>query len=215
MILVPTGEFPYGDNNQCLSLHGFYMDKYEVTTARYAQFLQASGREVPSALNEILVNDGKRPMNGVNWYEAGAYCRYYGKRLPTEQEWEKAARGTDGRIYPWGNEEPTKRHANFGKCCDWKGYSGTFTVVGSLEAGASRYGIYDMAGNVGHWTSSDYDSNKKVIRGESWASDANHLRSTSRSWNGASLRDGYSTVGFRCVQDDPLDGGRGQLGDKP
>ena len=199
MVLIPAGEFHYGDNNQRMSLPAFYMDKYELTTSRYAAFLRATGREKPFQWNEVSqVSDGDRPVIGVTWHDADAYCRQHGKRLPTEQEWEKAARGTDGRKYPWGNEEPTSRHANFGKCCDWKGYA-TLTATGEHEAGKSPYGIYDLAGNVWEWTSSVYEREGKVVRGGSWNTDANVLVASFRYWTYPTVRD--FALGFRCVQD--------------
>ena len=201
MVLVPAGEFLYGDANQRMSLPTFYMDKYEVTTKLYAKFLQTTGRKEPLRWNEVSqVSDGDRPVIGVLWDGADAYCRQYGKRLPTEQEWEKAARGTDGRRYPWGSEEPTSRHANFNKCCDWKGY-GTLATVGSYEAGKSPYGIYDLAGNVWEWTSSDYNSNYKVVRGGSWLNNAFYLRSTYRTWGPPRAKLHPYFFGFRCTQD--------------
>ncbi len=221
MALVPAGEFPYGDKNECVFLPAFYVDKYKVTTSRYAQFMQDAQRMLRAAATEIpawndmnLAIDGKRPVIGVNWYGANAYCRYYGKRLPTEQEWEKAARGTDGRKYPWGNEQPTDQHANFGKCtslldndrCDWKGYSQTLTMVGIFESGKSPYGVYDMAGNVEEWTSSDSDDIGKVVRGSTWTTDAERLRSVSR--NKAFPPDRFVTIGFRCAQDAPTENPR-------
>ena len=197
MLLVPAGEFQYGDNNQRISLPAFYMDKYEVTTKLYAVFIQAAGRAEPSEWSEqvALVGSGDRPVTCVTWKDAEAYCREYGKRLPTEQEWEKAARGTDGRTYPWGNDEPTSRHALFGTT--WNGY-GTLAVVGSHDGGASPYGIQDLAGNVWEWTSSDYGISK-VLRGGSWNLDADYLVSA--------FRGGWFPVynsrhlGFRCAQD--------------
>jgi len=115
MVLVPAGEFLYGDNNQRLSLPAFYIDKYEVSTRLYAAFIRDTRRAQPSDWSQqvALVGSGDRPVVNVTWHDADAYCRHYGKRLPTEQEWEKAARGTDGRKYPWGNEEPSSRHALF------------------------------------------------------------------------------------------------------
>ena len=205
MLLVPAGEFLYGDNNQRLSLPAFYMDKYELTNARYAKFLQATGREQPYEWNEVSqVSDGDRPVIGVNWHDADAYCRYYGKRLPTEQEWEKAARGTDGRKYPWGNEEPNQSLASYDWDGErqWQGYS-TLASVESYEAGKSPYGLYNMAGNVWEWTSSDYDSGgqTKVIRGGSWNNDADLLRSADRNDGNPSYR--FHRFGFRCAQDAP------------
>ena len=205
MVLVPAGEFLYGDDNQRISLPAFYMDKYEVTTTLYAKFLQATGRKEPSRWHEVSpVSDGDRPVIGVTWDDAGAYCRHYGKRLPTEQEWEKAARGTDGREYPWGNEEPTSRHANFSKCCRWKGY-GTLATVGSYEAGKSPYGIYDLAGNVWEWTSSVYVNTSRykngVIRGGSWTNETVYLRSTYRTWGPPRMKLHPYFFGFRCARD--------------
>ena len=110
MVLVPAGHFLYGDDNERKSLPAFYMDKYEVTVSRYASFLRASTRKKPDYWDQASqVNAGNRPVIGVDWYDADAYCHQYGKRLPTEQEWEKGARGADGRTYPWGNAEPSGR----------------------------------------------------------------------------------------------------------
>jgi len=205
MVLVPAGEFLYGDANQRMSLSAFYMDKYEVTTKLYAKFLQATGRKEPLRWHEVgQVRDGDRPVIGVLWDDADAYCRHYGKRLPTEQEWEKAARGADGRRYPWGSEEPTSRHANFNKCCQWNGY-GTLATVGSYEAGKSPYGIYDLAGNAWEWTGSEYSraSNYtyRVIRGGSWINEAFYLRSTYRTWGPPRAKLHPYFFGFRCAQD--------------
>ena len=206
IVLVPAGEFQYGVNNQRLSLRDFYMDKYEVTTGRYAGFLQASGRKQPRYWNRASqVSAGDRPVIGVDWSDADAYCRHYGKRLPIEQEWEKAARGIDGRKYPWGNDEPTSRHANFRKGNQYRGfmnfYSEVLTAVGSYEDGKSPYGIYDLAGNVWEWTGSDHDSKSKVLRGGSWFYDADLLRAPFRFWQGPRYR--HFDIGFRCVQDKP------------
>jgi formylglycine-generating enzyme required for sulfatase activity len=203
MPLVAGGEFQYGFYNQRLSLSSFYMDQYEVSTAQYAMFMAKVGAEKPAHWpTSDLASHGQKPVVGVTWHEAEAYCRQYGKRLPTEQEWEKAARGTDGRLYPWGNEEPTSLHANFGKCCVFKSYD--FLVnIGSLEAGKSPYGLYDMAGNVWEWTSSDYDDSgkEKVLRGGSWGSNPQRLRSANRNNIEPMFR--VADIGFRCAQDRP------------
>lgn len=201
MILVPEGEFLYGDDKRRKSLEAFYMDQYEVSTAQYAKFMAAAGAEAPGAWpKSVLVRNGQKPVVGVSWNDATAYCRHYGKRLPTEEEWEKAARGTDGREYPWGNNEPTSRHANFDKCCEFNNY-GILVNVGSLDEDKSPYGIYDMAGNVSEWTSSDYYGNGeyKVIRGGSWIDYAlDVLRSSNRK---SGTPTGGLNTGFRCAQD--------------
>jgi formylglycine-generating enzyme required for sulfatase activity len=204
MVLVPAGEFLYGDDNKHVSLPGFYMDEYEVTVSRYANFLQASGRKDPKYWDQASqATEGDRPVMGADWYDADAYCHQYGKRLPTEQEWEKAARGTDGREYPWGSADPTSRQANFGKTHQYHEginfYREVLTAVGSYEDGKSLYGIYDLAGNVWEWTSTYPDSNQKVCRGGSWLNDASVLRSVNREHLDASAR--HLSVGFRCVQD--------------
>ena len=198
MRLVPEGEFLYGEGNQRLSLSAFYMDKFEVTTALYAKHMGATGAQAPSQWpTSVLVSNGQKPVVGVTWHEAGAYCRAHGKRLPTEQEWEKAARGTDGRTYPWGNEEPTSRHANFNRMEGFNDY-GVLTTVGFLEAGQSPYGIYDLAGNVWEWTSSDYNGSSKVLRGGSWYYRPQLVRSAYR-FNTTPVARGDS-IGFRCAK---------------
>ena len=221
MVLVPAGEFTMGgdspDNPQHpVFLDAFYMDMYEVTTSRYGRFVKATGRELPDKWSDVrLVNHGERPVIGVTWQDAAAYCLWAGKRLPTEAEWEKAARGTDAREYPWGNEAPTSLHANFNKCCDWKGYD-LLAIVGSLEAGRSPYGIYDLAGNVSEWVADWYDNTsykyeldrnpkgptdgeEKVVRGGSWYDAGPLQRSALRSRSHPLIPS--ADRGFRCAKD--------------
>ncbi|MBM4123680.1 MAG: hypothetical protein FJ246_01790 [Nitrospira sp.] len=204
MRLVSEGEFLYGENNKRLSLPAFYMDQYEVTTALYAEFMADTGWKAPEYWKTGGIFStatwkahGQKPVVGVDWHDADAYCRYYGKRLPTEQEWEKAARGTDGRTYPWGNDAPTSQQANFNRGTIFQDYE-VLVNVGSLEDGKSPYGIYDLAGNVWEWTSSDYDSSRKVLRGGSWSAYASNMRSASRLDN--TPTDRYNGIGFRCAK---------------
>jgi formylglycine-generating enzyme required for sulfatase activity len=231
MMLVPAGDFTMGSKEGVdeqpvhrVSLDAYYMDKYEVTVGQYAKFLEAKFLEATSpgvpkpetppywdVMNASLAQ--KRPVAHVNWTGADGYCRWAGKRLPTEAEWEKAARGTDGRMYPWGNEPPTELLANFGKK-DWSNHKVT-VPAGLLKDGKSPYGIYDLAGNVYEWVSDWYDKDyyknspsknpkgpergeDKVVRGGSWNSPLEHLRSTIRfGYTPAFSRD---ILGFRCAK---------------
>lgn len=235
MVLIPGGFFTMGsDHDEAdekpahrVYVNAFHMDKYEVTTSRYAKFLQATGRERPFKWNEVdLLRDGDRPVIGLSWEDAHAYCRWSGKRLPSEAEWEKAARGTDKREYPWGNEDPTSDHGNFDQGFKWKGYT-TLSVVGSFESGKSPYGVYDLSGNVTEWTADWYASgyyraspvlnpqgpslpekakpfsldfsHRKVVRGASWVSGLKGMHSTMRA--GSAPHNRHGDVGFRCAQD--------------
>jgi formylglycine-generating enzyme required for sulfatase activity len=221
MAVVPAGEFtmgsPAGDSDEQpahrVYVDAFSMDKYEVTVGQYAAFLQAKGVDPPSdwkTMNQPAHQ--KRPVANVDWAEADAYCKWAGKRLPTEAEWEKAARGTDDRIYPWGNDAPTPLRANYGKT-EWDNH-GVLAPVGTLEDGKSPYGIYDMAGNVWEWVSDWYDYNyykisppqnpkgpssggTKVIRGGSWHNNARALRSANRSLISPTDQ---GLNGFRCAK---------------
>ena len=165
MVSIPAGEFTMGsqdgdpDERPAHKVHvnAFSMDVYEVTVGQYADFLQATGFNSPldwKTMNQPAHQ--KRPVANVDWADAAAYCKWAGKRLPTEAEWEKAARGTDGRLYPWGNDPPTPLHANYGKTGSHN--YGALALVGTLEDGKSPYGIYDMAGNVWEWVSDWYDN---------------------------------------------------------
>jgi formylglycine-generating enzyme required for sulfatase activity len=222
MAVVPAGEFIMGSSMgeadeqpvHWVYLETFFMDTYQVSVSQYARFLDATSQEAPpdwSIMNRS--QHQKRPIANVDWEEAKAYCTWAGKRLPTEAEWEKAARGTDGRTYPWGNEHPTKFFANVNRE-NWNNH-GALTPVGKFEEGKSPYGIYDMAGNVWEWVSDWYDPDyyktspsknptgpstgeSKVIRGGSWGSASDALRSANREIHSPSIR-GLGT-GFRCAK---------------
>lgn len=221
MVLVPAGEFTMGSTMaddekpvHRVDLDAFYMDKYHVTVGQYAKYLEATDKEAPPEW-EIMnqPRHQKRPVVNVNWFDAATYCKWAGKRLPTEAEWEKAARGTDGRLYPWGNEAPTRLHANFGKK-QWANHM-ALVPVGMFEMGKSPYGIYDMAGNAWEWVNDWYDHDyykksptknpqgpkmgkSKVVRGGNWLYVQEFLRSSFRFNAEPSGRQfGY---GFRCAK---------------
>jgi formylglycine-generating enzyme required for sulfatase activity len=223
MVLVPAGEFTMGslggdpDEQPVHKVYvgAFFMDKYQVVVAQYGRFLEATHQERPPDWTIMNKQQNQnRPIANVDWAEADAYCKWAGKRQPTEAEWEKAARGTDGRVYPWGNDPPTRFYANSGKEV-WSNHS-ALSPVGTFEEGKSPYGVYDMAGNVWEWVSDWYDpeyyqlsppqnpsgprkGSHKVVRGGSWGSSGiTDLRSSNRETQLPSFR-GFGT-GFRCAK---------------
>jgi formylglycine-generating enzyme required for sulfatase activity len=198
MIHIPAGVFLMGRSVERTSTEGrgnddetpehqvyvpgFYMDKYETTNIQYKAFLDASGIKPPRNWRGGNIPPGKdhHPVNYVSWFEANDYCHWVGKRLPTEAEWEKGARGTKGLHFPWGNTfDPMKANTpQHWLALDKKGDT---MPVGSFENGKSPFGLYDMAGNLYEWTSSWYKpyphNNKpnahygyknKIVRGGSW-----------------------------------------------
>ncbi len=191
----------------------FYIDKYEVTNRRYAAFVKATGHAPPSNWIGGRIPRGKEnhPVTYVSWNDAEAFCRWEGKHLPTEEQWEKAARGTDGRAFPWGNRFSRKK-ANTPQY----GYGNTM-AVGSFPDGVSPYGVYDMAGNVWEWVEDwfkPYPGNKhpdenygerfKVLRGGSWY-DCTYYKcgisapSYNRIFFNPETRN--NNFGFRCAAD--------------
>ena len=234
MILVPAGPFPMGvpkgdrDGGRDeyprheVVLDKYYIDIYEVTHGRYAEFVKATGHrapENPKYPKRTLWSDhlsdslSERPVINVDWQDADAYCRWAGKRLPTEAEWEKAARGTDDRRFPWGNVEPTHKHLNFNQ--QWQGEK-TLMPVGSYEAGKSPFGAYDMAGNVWEWVSDWYDplyyekspgvnpkgpdsGTYKVLRSSGWSVETPLVRLFTRVKSDPTNRN--DSTGFRCAAD--------------
>ncbi len=137
-------------------LSAYFIDTYEVSNARYIEFIKATDYPAPAYWDHHQLNQPNQPVTGVNWYDANAYCHWANKRLPTEAEWEKAARGPAGSIYPWGNELDYSK-ANF-----QKGKTGQKHITVPVDAypeGKSYYGVYNMAGNVFEWVQDWYDPN--------------------------------------------------------
>jgi serine/threonine-protein kinase len=221
MVLVPAGAFPMGPDRREVRLDAFYVDRLPVDNLQFwtfvtitgyrpedhdaARFLHHVRGKVPPALEH-------HPVTYVSWDDARAYASWAGKRLPTEAEWEKAARGTDGRKYPWGRAEPSPVRANYGQ------HHGGTTPVGAFPDGASPYGVLDLAGNVWEWCE-DYDDpsfyadgptyNPKntrrpeqkpllVMRGGSWLYGPRSLRTFSRTGFEAHYR--FASGGFRCAR---------------
>jgi serine/threonine-protein kinase len=221
MVLVPAGSFAMGPDRREVRLDGFYVDRTPVTNLQFWTFVSVTGYQpedrdaarflhhlhgkVPPALEQ-------HPVSYVSWEDARAYAAWAGKRLPSEAEWEKAARGTDGRKYPWGRAEPGPKRANYGKS------RGGTTPVGAFPEGASPYGVLDLAGNVWEWCE-DYDDpsfyakgptynprntrrpEKKpllVMRGGSWLYGPRSLLTYSRTGFEAHYR--FASGGFRCAR---------------
>jgi len=248
MILIPAGEFLMGSDPQkdkytyddeqpqhTLYLPEYWIAKTPVTNGQYAAFVQATGHKAPDhwpAGNKIPQGKGAHPVIWVTWYDALAYCEWLAEAtgkpytLPSEAEWEKAARGTEGRVYPWGDTPDGS------KCNSWESGIKATTPVDKYPQGASPYGVLDMVGNVWEWTRSlwgswdgeDYGSAKlqftypyqvdnerenlkaddkwlRVLRGGSFSSGRSSARCAYRSWLGPS--GGNDDGGFRVVVSPP------------
>ncbi len=160
MILIPAGSFTMGADgvgeederpSHKVELSAYYIDRHEVLRGDYLKCVDAGKCKRPKGFGKRF-SEPDRPVVGIDWFDATNYCEFVGKRLPTEAEWEKAARGTDGRTYPWGNEEPTKDRG----CFAWN--EGRPCKPGSYPAGDSPYGVADMAGGVWEWLADVYDA---------------------------------------------------------
>jgi formylglycine-generating enzyme required for sulfatase activity len=194
-VTAPAGEFLYGDNKEKRTLPAFQIARYPVTNEQYAEFVEATGQAAPSHWpgGQMPPELADHPVVNVSWNEAQAFCRWANARLPTEEEWEKAARGTDGRSYPWGDEAPDVTRCNFNKMV------GTTTPVGKFSPrGDSPYGCADMAGNVWEWTASQQDFRNYLLRGGSWVSGARDVRAALRLWSTPDNRG--ADHGFRCAR---------------
>jgi len=201
MVLVPGGEFLFGKDKEKKEEPTFYIDKYPVTNGRYKKFVDATKHRVPYMSQDWAKpynwrrktypkGKGKHPVVLVSWNDVVAYCRWAEKSFPSETQWEKAARGTDGRKYPWGNEYTD------GKCNSYHEGLEKTTPVDKYPKGVSPYGCYDMAGNVWEWTS----TRRKlgwVLKGGSWFDGDVRVRCTAYGWARPQVR--AANTGFRCA----------------
>ncbi len=175
MVLIPAGEFVMGRNDMPpelgespahrVYLDAFYIDKYEVTNAQYQRFMEETGTPPPDFWTDAMLNQPDQPVVGVTWYQAKAYAEWAGKRLPSEAEWEKAARGTDERAYPWGNHFDWK-YGNFSDDALEDGHLDGFmgsSPVGHFSTDVSPYGVCDMGGNALEWVADWQDENYYAI----------------------------------------------------
>jgi len=234
MVFIPSGEFLMGSTEKdgkvgqaigidevpqhTVSLRGFYIDLHEVTNREYKNFTDVTGHRPPESKHPGIysweagsypVGQDDIPVSEVSWHDADAYCRWAGKRLPAEAEWEKAARGTDGRQWPWGNQFEEES-------CNVKytGY-GEILPVASLPGDISPYGVYDMCGNVSEWTDSWYlpypgstlqreafGETYKVVRGGSLVMPS--IPYSRAAYRANTFRPDYRHrgIGFRCAKDE-------------
>ena len=234
LIYIPAGTFEMGSNSyypdespvHSVSLDAFWMDATEVTNAMFTKFLNAVGNQslggVPwldLANPQVMISDQSGswqpvrsndnfPVVGVSWFGANAYCQWAGRSLPTEAQWEYAAKGNNGTRFPWGESDLDCDHANYLSC-------GKKPIdVGFLPLGVSPFGIFDMAGNVAEWVNDRYEPDYylhspqlnptgpingyyRVYRGGSWEGEYPRLRTTRRGWTGGDTQEGY--IGFRCA----------------
>ena len=224
LVYIPAGEFSMGSNNGDLDekpihtvyLDAFWIDRTEVTNEQYIKCISSGVCTQPSSISSSMYPNyygnpefDNYPVIHVDWNQANHYCAWAGRRLPTESEWEKAARGTDGRTYPWG-EEISCSQANYRDCI------GDTNAVGSYASGVSPYGAYDMAGNVWEWVQDWYSAeyyvvspNKNplgpesgtyhVVRGGAWDFTPEYVTVSDRFWG--TPDSASNDFGFRCAKD--------------
>ena len=224
MVAIPQGEFTMGSNEHSdefkhqVVLDAYLIGKYETSNARYREFMKATRHPAPAYWDDPRLNKPNQPVVGVSWTDAHAFCKWDGKRLPTEAEWERAAKGPEGDTqYPWGHMIDPKR-ANYGQNV------GRTSPVDSYPDGISGFGVYNMAGNVFEWVEDWYDLNYpkespafnprgaekgynfanqgpvKVLRGGSWLAPEASLRTSHRFWNQPDNNSYGVGLGFRCAK---------------
>lgn len=225
MVLIPMGEFLMGAEDgepdarpaHRTTVSSFWIDKYEIINVLYRRCVESGSCQPPK--DRRMFDDltlAQHPVTNVTWNQARTYCHWVGKRLPTEAEWEKAARGTDGRRYPWGNGEESVKGWLRERALR-PGNNGT-APVGSVPAAVSPYGVHDMVGNVWEWVKDWYAEDYyatgpsqdpqgplrgsfRVLRGGDWSQSPLELRASYRGWD--EMTYWGPTLGFRCAADVP------------
>ncbi len=198
MVLVPAGKFLFGQGREEKLLESFLIDIHPVTNAEYGEFLEATTYRKPASWDDPRYNRADQPVVGVSWMDALKYCEWRGKALPTEEQWEKASRGTDGRTYPWG-EDLAANNTNFAT----NGADGELVAVGSHDGSVSPFGLRESVGYVWEWTSTPdtEEQDHRVVKGGSWADgpdDPEFLSSWARTR--APIKEKNELLGFRCCK---------------
>ncbi len=225
MIEIPAGTFVFGSDDgpenqrprRILDGEAFAINRTEITNRQYQNFIDATGHRSAFFGNHPSLGLDDRPVVGVSWGDADAFCRHFGLMLPSEEQYERAARGTDGGLFPWGSVPPGAMRANSGAgtCCAADARDGyAMTAPGdSFAEGASREGVLNLVGNVWEWTGDFYAPYEgeqdaamagkfRVLRGGSWNSDLAHLTTTYRLAYDPDFRFA-ANGGFRCVRSGP------------
>jgi formylglycine-generating enzyme required for sulfatase activity len=223
MVYVPEGYFQMGQSSNeaedqkpmhFVYTSAYFIDKYEVSNAEYKKFVDATGHVKPRYWEDERFNQPNQPVVGVSWFDAMAYSRWKGRRLPTEAEWEKAARGNDGRLYPWGEQWSKGKKLYFVNVYGMEDRYEFTAPVNYYATGASPFGALNMVGNVWEWCLDWYDKEyyrispeldpegpeakpMKVLRGGSWVNDIDGVQVTQRARNFPETQN--KIYGFRTV----------------
>lgn len=223
MVYIPQGYFQMGTSSgkeDAKPVHfvftpGYYIDKYEVSNKKYAAFMQATGHPAPKFWEDSRFNDPDQPVVGVSWHDAMAYAKWKGRRLPTEAEWEKAARGNDGRLWPWGKKFDKGINFFFLNIFGENDNYPYTAPVNYYHSGVSPFGLYNTAGNVWEWCLDWYDENyyrvspeinpegpqgplkMKVLRGGSWINSIEGVKIVNRARNLPHIKN--EIYGFRTA----------------
>ena len=201
MVLAEEGVFPCGPSNRLVWLPAFYIDLTPTTNEQYAAFIEQTGYPPPRHWSGVQAPDGlgDHPVVNVTHHDASTYAAWTGKALPSEEEWEKAARGTAGNLYPWGDQETPA------KCNVRETGLGQTTPVGLYRSGVSPYGVYDLSGNVWEWCRTETTTGRFALRGSAFTSPFAAAGAAETNDAAAEMLD--DDTGFRCVCfPDALDG---------